>query len=85
MRATVADIDGLAVGRALAAMSVPATPFELGRLSTTSVRPSASPSLGTMRRTAVSDGPPGGTGTMMRIGLFPLNPERRTSRNTAER
>src|SRR5687767_2872182 len=44
-------------------------PFAPGRLSITTVRPSASVSRGATRRAIVSAGPPGGTATIMRMGL----------------
>src|SRR6188768_2488861 len=63
------DLDwALVAAPAATAISVPAMPFELGRWSVTNVCPRPSASRGRISRTAVSDGPPGGTGTMMRTG-----------------
>ncbi len=57
-------------GAALATVSSPIMPPAPGRFSTTTVSPSASCSLGAMKRAVVSAPPPGEYGTTSRMGLL---------------
>ena len=69
-RAATAKLDALkSSGADFAAMSVPMLPPAPGRLSTTTAYPSCSVSFWLTSRATILEPPPGGKGSMSRIGL----------------